>query len=85
MLLSLTQLVIDDFIKDFWKIILHQTTPMPLLYLCFYLALPIFYYENLWICLIGPEPMDIATTSAAQSCEIPNSDVTILEGHTSEV
>ncbi|KAJ4714791.1 F-box-like/WD repeat-containing protein [Melia azedarach] len=33
----------------------------------------------------GPEPMDIATTSAAQSCEIPNSDVTILEGHTSEV
>lgn len=33
----------------------------------------------------GPEPMDIATTSASQSFEIPNSDVTILEGHTSEV
>ncbi|XP_044470022.1 WD40 repeat-containing protein HOS15 isoform X2 [Mangifera indica] len=33
----------------------------------------------------GPEPMDIATTSASQSCEIPSSDVTILEGHTSEV
>lgn len=29
--------------------------------------------------------MDIATTSASQSFEIPNSDVTILEGHTSEV
>ncbi|XP_044470021.1 WD40 repeat-containing protein HOS15 isoform X1 [Mangifera indica] len=34
---------------------------------------------------VGPEPMDIATTSASQSCEIPSSDVTILEGHTSEV
>ncbi|KAH9712138.1 WD40 repeat-containing protein HOS15 [Citrus sinensis] len=33
----------------------------------------------------GPEPMDIATTSASESFEIPNSDVTILEGHTSEV
>ncbi|KAH9712147.1 WD40 repeat-containing protein HOS15 [Citrus sinensis] len=32
----------------------------------------------------GPEPMDIATTSASESFEIPNSDVTILEGHTSE-
>ncbi|KDO79054.1 hypothetical protein CISIN_1g008467mg [Citrus sinensis] len=29
--------------------------------------------------------MDIATTSASESFEIPNSDVTILEGHTSEV
>lgn len=33
----------------------------------------------------GPEPMDVATTSTSQSCEIPSSDVTILEGHTSEV
>ncbi|XP_044503972.1 WD40 repeat-containing protein HOS15-like isoform X2 [Mangifera indica] len=33
----------------------------------------------------GSEPMDISTTSACQSCEIPHSDVTILEGHTSEV
>ncbi|XP_052196112.1 WD40 repeat-containing protein HOS15 isoform X2 [Diospyros lotus] len=32
----------------------------------------------------GPEPMDI-TIPTAQSCEIPSSDVTILEGHTSEV
>ncbi|XP_057972689.1 WD40 repeat-containing protein HOS15 isoform X2 [Malania oleifera] len=33
----------------------------------------------------GSEPMDIATTSTSQACEIPSSDVTILEGHTSEV
>ncbi|KAL5753064.1 hypothetical protein ACOSP7_023241 [Xanthoceras sorbifolium] len=33
----------------------------------------------------GAEPMDIATTSSSLSCEIPSSDVTILEGHTSEV
>ncbi|XP_004511879.1 WD40 repeat-containing protein HOS15-like [Cicer arietinum] len=33
----------------------------------------------------GPEPMDICTTSTSQPCEIPRSDVTILEGHTSEV
>lgn len=33
----------------------------------------------------GPEPMDVATTSTSQACEIPISDVTILEGHTSEV
>ncbi|TKY55661.1 F-box/WD repeat-containing protein TBL1XR1 [Spatholobus suberectus] len=33
----------------------------------------------------GPEPMDISTTSTSQLCEIPSSDVTILEGHTSEV
>ncbi|KAJ1403201.1 WD40/YVTN repeat-like-containing domain superfamily [Sesbania bispinosa] len=33
----------------------------------------------------GPEPMDISTTSTHQPCEIPSSDVTILEGHTSEV
>ncbi|XP_061339985.1 WD40 repeat-containing protein HOS15-like isoform X2 [Gastrolobium bilobum] len=33
----------------------------------------------------GPEPMDICTTSTSQPCEIPSSDVTILEGHTSEV
>ncbi|XP_027344964.1 WD40 repeat-containing protein HOS15-like isoform X2 [Abrus precatorius] len=31
------------------------------------------------------EPMDISTTSTSQLCEIPSSDVTILEGHTSEV
>ncbi|KHG08696.1 F-box-like/WD repeat-containing protein TBL1X [Gossypium arboreum] len=37
---------------------------------------------------IGQEPMDIATTStqaSQEACEIPGSDVTILEGHTSEV
>ncbi|XP_027361140.1 WD40 repeat-containing protein HOS15-like isoform X2 [Abrus precatorius] len=33
----------------------------------------------------GPEPMDICTTSTSQPCEIPGSDVTVLEGHTSEV
>ncbi|CAL0314387.1 unnamed protein product [Lupinus luteus] len=33
----------------------------------------------------GPEPMDISTTSTSQSCEFHSSDVTILEGHTSEV
>ncbi|KAI4315018.1 hypothetical protein L6164_027869 [Bauhinia variegata] len=33
----------------------------------------------------GPEPMDISTTSTSQPCEIPSSDVTILDGHTSEV
>lgn len=33
----------------------------------------------------GPEPMDISTTLTSQACEIPSSDVTILEGHTSEV
>ncbi|XP_023517830.1 WD40 repeat-containing protein HOS15-like isoform X2 [Cucurbita pepo subsp. pepo] len=33
----------------------------------------------------GPEPMDISTTSISQSCEISSSDVTILQGHTSEV
>lgn len=37
------------------------------------------------ISLIGPQPMDISTPSTSQSCEIPCSDVTILEGHTSEV
>lgn len=29
--------------------------------------------------------MDVVTTSTPQACEIPSSDVTILEGHTSEV
>lgn len=29
--------------------------------------------------------MDICTTSTSQPCEIPRSDVTVLEGHTSEV
>ncbi|KAE9597651.1 hypothetical protein Lal_00041596 [Lupinus albus] len=33
----------------------------------------------------GPEPMDISTASTSQPCEIPSSDVTVLEGHTSEV
>ncbi|KAK9285085.1 hypothetical protein L1049_024270 [Liquidambar formosana] len=33
----------------------------------------------------GPEPMDISMTSTSEACEIPSSDVTILEGHTSEV
>jgi hypothetical protein len=35
--------------------------------------------------LVGPEPMDISTASTSQTCEIPSSDVMILEGHTSEV
>ena len=29
--------------------------------------------------------MDISTASTSQTCEIPSSDVMILEGHTSEV
>lgn len=33
----------------------------------------------------GPEPMEISTTLMPQPLEIPSSDVTILEGHTSEV
>lgn len=35
----------------------------------------------------GPEPMDVmpTSTSTPQACQIPSSDVTILEGHTSEV
>ncbi|GAV58784.1 WD40 domain-containing protein/LisH domain-containing protein [Cephalotus follicularis] len=33
----------------------------------------------------GPEPMEIATPSTSQTCEIPSSDVTVLAGHTSEV
>ncbi|XP_077225009.1 WD-40 repeat family protein [Tasmannia lanceolata] len=33
----------------------------------------------------GPEPMDTSTDSPHLNCEIPSSDVTILEGHTSEV
>lgn len=33
------------------------------------------------ILFVGAEPMDIATTDV----EIPSSDVTILEGHASEV
>ncbi|XP_058006185.1 WD40 repeat-containing protein HOS15 isoform X2 [Hevea brasiliensis] len=32
-----------------------------------------------------PEPMEVSTTSTSQVCEIPSSDVMILEGHTSEV
>ncbi|KAJ9170618.1 hypothetical protein P3X46_018712 [Hevea brasiliensis] len=31
------------------------------------------------------EPMEVSTTSTSQTCEIPSSDVMILEGHTSEV
>lgn len=39
------------------------------------------------VLLPGPEPMEIVTpsASASQANEIPSSDVTILEGHTSEV
>ncbi|XP_065873556.1 WD40 repeat-containing protein HOS15 isoform X2 [Euphorbia lathyris] len=33
----------------------------------------------------GPESMDVSPTSTSQACEIPSSDVMILEGHTSEV
>ncbi|XP_019446830.1 PREDICTED: F-box-like/WD repeat-containing protein TBL1XR1 isoform X1 [Lupinus angustifolius] len=32
-----------------------------------------------------PEPMGISTTSISQPCAIPSSDVTVLQGHTSEV
>ncbi|XP_065623212.1 WD40 repeat-containing protein HOS15 isoform X2 [Quercus suber] len=34
---------------------------------------------------IAGEPMDISTSSTSLPCEIPSSDVKILEGHTSEV
>ncbi|GER25536.1 WD-40 repeat family protein [Striga asiatica] len=33
----------------------------------------------------GPEPMDISSGLVSLPCEIPNSDVTVLQGHTSEV
>ncbi|PON49948.1 Guanine nucleotide-binding protein, beta subunit [Parasponia andersonii] len=33
----------------------------------------------------GPDPMDISTNLTSQTCQIPSSDVIILEGHTSEV
>ncbi|KAI8550011.1 hypothetical protein RHMOL_Rhmol06G0070800 [Rhododendron molle] len=33
----------------------------------------------------GPEPMEICTSSTSLPCEIPNSDVTVLRGHNSEV
>ncbi|KAI8016054.1 MLO-like protein 12 [Camellia lanceoleosa] len=33
----------------------------------------------------GPEPMDICTSSMTLPSEIPSCDVTVLEGHTSEV
>lgn len=33
----------------------------------------------------GPEPMEISTTPTSMPCELPISDVKILEGHTSEV
>ncbi|XWS33545.1 hypothetical protein CRYUN_Cryun22dG0092200 [Craigia yunnanensis] len=45
-------------------------------------------HEENGTAVVGPEPMDIATTStlaSQEACEIPSSDVTILEGHTSEV
>ena len=48
----------------------------------------IFYTYKLcesFVWFTGPEPMDISTSSTFQACEIPSSDVTILEGHTSEV
>uniref|UniRef100_A0A2N9IYG1 Uncharacterized protein n=1 Tax=Fagus sylvatica TaxID=28930 RepID=A0A2N9IYG1_FAGSY len=35
--------------------------------------------------IIRPEPMDISTISTSLPCDIPSSDVKILEGHTSEV
>lgn len=37
------------------------------------------------IMFVAAEPMDISTAPTSQACEIPSSDVTILEGHTSEV
>lgn len=35
--------------------------------------------------LIGSEQMDVSVSSQSPSCEIPSSDVLILEGHSSEV
>lgn len=34
---------------------------------------------------LGPEPMDITSSSPPSPVEVPSSDVTILGGHTSEV
>lgn len=35
--------------------------------------------------MIGPEPMDICTSLSSLPCEIQDGDVTVLQGHTSEV
>lgn len=35
--------------------------------------------------LIGPEPMDVCTSLPSLPCEFPISDVTVLQGHSSEV
>jgi len=47
------------------------------------------FFLQIWMIFsfasIGPEPMDICTTSTSQPRQIPSSDVIILEGHTSEV
>lgn len=34
---------------------------------------------------LGPEPMEISQSSTLLPTEVPSCDVTILEGHTSEV
>lgn len=61
------------------------------MYRCF-LSLPAtFLYVSqrqtmvIIIMFVGAEPIDISTASTSLACEIPSSDVTILEGHTSEV
>ncbi|KNA08380.1 hypothetical protein SOVF_163130 [Spinacia oleracea] len=45
---------------------------------------PAIKYEENRVCP-DPEPMDISPSSPSMECEISTSDVTILEGHTSEV
>ncbi|XP_048502212.1 WD40 repeat-containing protein HOS15 isoform X2 [Beta vulgaris subsp. vulgaris] len=45
---------------------------------------PVIKNEDNGVCP-DPEPMDISTTTPYVDCEISTSDVTILEGHTSEV
>ncbi|KAL1546912.1 WD40 repeat-containing protein HOS15 [Salvia divinorum] len=41
----------------------------------------IFRYHN----GSGPEPLDICTSLPSLPCKFPNTDVTVLQGHTSEV
>lgn len=39
----------------------------------------------LYVCELGLEPMEITPSSTSLPSEIPGSDVTVLEGHISEV
>lgn len=47
--------------------------------------LNVYYLPCLLSFISEPEPMEICTSSVSLPCEIPSSDVTVLEGHTSEV